>query len=220
MMTRPTAFRSARLAAVLTLLGSALAPAAASAQEAGRWEATAFAGYFLGSRTYTNGTVEVLMASVPTYGLRLGYRVAGAFSLEAGWSRAASKLVPVDAATGEPFGSSTPVLVNTYEVDFLYGFGRGSVRGYLGLGGGIMHLNPSVPSLDRASSAQFAANFALGGTWELGRRFALRADVRYRWRGGRTRVGAVVCYPNGDCEPFTTNIFSSAEVTGGVTYRF
>ncbi len=212
--------RLAWLAAMVVLAGPAFGPATAAAQENARWEISAFAGGFLGSRVYTSEKVDVLMASVPTVGLRVGYRVSLTFSVEAAWSRADSKLEPFDPATGEFFGSSTPVLVNTYEVDALYWFGRGKVRGYLGLGGGIMHLNPSVATLDRASSAQFVASFALGGTYSLGPRFALRADARYRWRGGRTRVGAIVCYPDGKCEPFTTNIFSSAEITGGVTYRF
>ena len=214
------ASRLARLAVLFALAGAVLRPAAAKAQEAAPWEISAFAGGFLGSRTYTSETVGVLMATVPTYGLRLGYRVSPAFSVEAVWSRADSKLEPFDLVTGEFFGPSTPVLVNTYEVDALYWFGRGRVRGYLGLGGGVMHLNPSVATLDRASSAQFVATFAVGGTYSLGSRFALRADARYRWRGGRTRLGAIICYPDGSCEPFTTNVFSSAEITGGVTYSF
>jgi len=223
METKPKRSRAPRLAwlaAMVVLAGPALGPATAAAQENARWEISAFAGGFLGSRTYTSETVDVLMASVPTYGLRFGYRVSPSFSVEAVWSRAASSLDPVDSVTGEPVGSSTPVLVNTYELDALYWFGRGKVRGYLGLGGGIMHLNPSVATLDRASSAQFVASFALGGTFSLGPRFALRGDARYRWRGGRTRLGAIVCYPDGTCQPFTTNIFSTAEITGGITYRF
>lgn len=213
-------FLAARLAAVLAVAGSALPPATALAQEGGRWEATAFAGGFLGSRTFTSPTVHVLMASVPAVGLRIGYVVSRSFSIEASWSRADSKLEPVDAVTEASLGASIPVLVNTYEVDALYWFGRGKVRGDLGLGGGVMHLNPSVATLDRASSAQFVASFILGGTYSFSARLAFRADVRYRWRGGRTRVGAIICYPDGDCEPFTTNIFSTAEVTGGVTVRF
>lgn len=220
METMPKRNFAFRLAAAFALAGAALGASAASAEEAGRWEITAFAGGFLGSRTYTSETVDVLMASVPTCGLRVGYRLTPALSFEASWSRADSKLEPFDPATGEFFGLSTPVLVNTYEVDALYWFGRGKIRGYLGLGGGVMHLNPSVATLDRASSAQFVASFAVGGAYSLTPHFAFRADARYRWRGGRTRVGAIVCYPDGDCEPFTTNIFSSAEITGGVTYRF
>jgi hypothetical protein len=212
--------RPAWIAGMFLLAGLALTPVMAAAQEAARWEVSAFAGGFFGSRTYTSESLEIFMASVPTYGLRLGYRVSRNFSLEAAWSRAESSLDPVDPVTGAPAEPSTPVLVNTYEVDALYWFGKGKVRGYLGMGGGIMHLNPSVATLDRASSAQFVASFDVGGTFSLGSRFALRADARYRWRGGRTRVGAVICYPDGECQPFTTNIFSTAEITGGLTYRF
>ena len=97
--------RLAWLAALVVLVESALGPATAAAQESARWEISAFAGGFLGSRTYTSEKVNVLMASVPTYGLRLGYRLSPAFSIEAAWSRADSKLEPFDPATEEFFGT-------------------------------------------------------------------------------------------------------------------
>ena len=75
--------RLAWLAAMVVLAGPAFGPATAAAQENARWEISAFAGGFLGSRTYTSEKVDVLMASVPTYGLRLGYRLSLTFSVEA-----------------------------------------------------------------------------------------------------------------------------------------
>jgi hypothetical protein len=206
-------------AAGLLLGGAAVRPAPSLAQEAGRWEINAFGGGFFGSRTFTSPELHVRMVTAPTFGLRLGCGVTKSYALEAGWSHASSRLVPTDPETGAPAGPETPVTINTYELDVLYWIGGGRVRGYLGVGGGLMHLKPSVQTLDRASSAQFAANFAVGGTYGLDRAFALRVDARYRWRGGRTRVGEIVCYPDG-CQPFMTNIFSSAEISGGVMYRF
>jgi hypothetical protein len=211
--------RLSRPAAALALAGALTGAAPASAEDAGKWEVTAFAGGFFGNRVSLSDTLEVRLATAPTCGLRLGTFVTRTFLLEAGWSYAPSRLLLLDPVRGQSLGPSTPVRVNTYEVDALFWFGRSRIRGYVGLGGGVMHLNPTVEPIDRASSAQFEADFALGGSFSLGPRVALRADARYRWRGGKTHVGAIVCYPYG-CEPFTTNIFSSAEVTGGLAYRF
>jgi len=219
MKKRLFASRLARRGAVLALAGALTGAVPASAEDAGRWEVTAFGGGFFGNRVSVSETLEVRLATAPTGGLRLGYFVTRTFLLEAGWSYAPSSLLLLDPVSEQSVGPSTPVRVNTYEIDALFWFGRSRIRGYVGLGGGVMHLNPTVETIDRASSAQFEADFALGGSFSLGPRVALRADARYRWRGGKTHVGAIVCYPYG-CGPFTTNIFSSAEVTGGISYRF
>ena len=50
---------------------------------------------------------------------------------------------------------------------------------------------------------------------------ALRVDGRYRWRVADERVGTFGCEPEPiGCKPFTTDLFSTGEVTGGVTFRF
>jgi hypothetical protein len=196
------------------------APSSQGGEIAKPWSVTAFGGGFFGTRVHTGPELNVLMASAPTYGLRLGYRFTRVFSLEAGWSRAATKLEPTDPATGAAVGSSSPVVVNTWELDGLFGFGGEAVRGYVGIGAGAQDISPSVPTLDVAGSAtRFAANIAIGGEYFVMRQLAFRADARYRWRASDNHIGAIVCDSTG-CTAYDTNLFSSAEVTGGVMVRF
>ena len=199
----------------------AAAPSApASADSTGRWEVTAFGGGFFGSRVFTSPELHVMTATAPAYGARVGYGLTRVFGLEAGWSRASSKLVPQTPETSEPVGPTSPLTVNTYELNGLFGFGSGPARGYVGLGGGLMSLAPNVPTLDRSGgTTAFAANVALGGKYFLFDAFAIRVDGRYRWRAADVRLGTAVCDYEG-CEPYTTNLYSSVELTGGLTVRF
>lgn len=186
----------------------------------GPWSVSAFGGQFVGSRVRTGPELNVLMLNAPTYGLRLGYEITRVFSLEAGWSRVATQLRPESPSTGEPLGPTTPVTVNTYELDALFGFGGASVRGYFGVGAGAQDIHPSVPSLDGdGATARFAANIALGGLYFLTPALAIRAEGRYRFRASDKHLGAIGCDYTG-CTPYATNVFSSAEITGGLTVRF
>ena len=53
----------------------------------------------------------------------------------------------------------------------------------------------------------------------MNERLAVVLEGRYRWRETDERLGTIVC-ESGECHPFPTNVFSSAELTGGFTYRF
>lgn len=192
----------------------------AAAEPAGRWDVSVFGGGFFGTRVRTGSQLNVMMATAPTYGLRVGYGFSRAFTLEAGWSRAASRLEPENPATGAPVATTSPVTVNTYEVDGLFGFGGPSVSGYVGLGGGVQEIQPNVPSLDGSgTTTRFVANVPIGGLFFFTPHLAFRVDGRYRWRASDNRIGAIVCDSTG-CTRYATNLFSSAEVTGGLTYRF
>lgn len=147
----------------------------------------------------------------PTFGLRGAFRLNQRFRLEASLSRASVRVAAFDPITGAPLNPARPGHVATYELGALYGFGGRRIRGYLGLGAGAM----TLPSLD----TRFTANVAVGGEFFLDDHFGLRIDGRYRWRASDKRVGAVICESAG-CFPFTTSLYSSAEATGGVTYRF
>ena len=116
-----------------------------------------------------------------------------------------------DPVSGAVQGPGQPGHVGAYDFDLLYGFGSRWVRGYFGLGAGAM----TLPSLGTA----FTANVAAGVEVPLDDHFGLRFDGRYRWRESNRRIGAIVCEASG-CVPFTTSLYSSAEVSGGLTYRF
>ncbi len=186
----------------------------------GPWSATAFGGQFVGTRVRTGPELNVLMLNAPTYGLRLGYGVTRVLTLEAGWSRVATTLRPEIPETGDPSGPTTPVTVNTYELDALFGFGGATVRGYFGVGAGAQDIHAPAPYLRaEGATARFAANIALGGLYFLTPAIAIRADGRYRFRASDERLAAIGCDYTG-CTRYATNVFSSAEITGGLMMRF
>jgi len=207
-----------RLAAAL-LAGAGFLAFPATGQDAGRWEVGAFAGGSFGSRTFLDDRADLSIGGTTAYGLRGAYSIDRSFSLELTLSRASSRLDATDPATGLALAPAAAIDVNTYEVNGLYGFGKGRVRGYMGLGAGAMTLHPFVPGVATDADTRFVANVAAGGKAYLGERLALRVDARYRWRSARPGTGAVVCGELG-CYGFTTHLYSSAEVTGGLSYRF
>ncbi|HEY6928090.1 MAG TPA: DUF3943 domain-containing protein [Thermoanaerobaculia bacterium] len=138
------------------------------------------------------------------------------FALETTFSHARPSLTSKDAVSGAILGPSSPVDVNTYEVNGLFGWGQGRTRGYFGLGFGAMHLG--LPQ-ELGPGTRFTANIAIGGKYFFTENLAARVDARYRWRVTDSRVGTTVCDSEG-CHVFTTNLYSSAEVTAGMTYRF
>jgi hypothetical protein len=200
------------------------APAAPSSpafgESKGRWELTAFGGGFLGTRVYTSEEVNVMTATAPVYGVRVGYGLTRVFTLEAGWSHASTHLEPRNPETDERAGADSPLTMNTWELEGLFNIGSGPLVGYLGIGAGVMTLSPNVPSLDHTGgTSAFEANIAAGGKYFFTDSFAFRADARYRWRTGDNRLATTVCGSLG-CKPFDTNLYSSVELTGGLTLRF
>jgi len=207
-----------RLAATL-VAGAVLSPPPALAQDTGRWEVGAFAGGYFGSRIFLDQGTDIRIGRAPAFGLRGAFSVDRTFSLELSLSRASSRLAAVDPATGASLAPSAPIDVNTYEINGLYGFGSGRERGYMGLGVGAMTLHPFVPAVETHPDTRLVVNVALGGKLNLSDRLALRADARYRWRSASPGTGSVICGSQG-CYSFTTDLYSSAEVTGGLSYRF
>ena len=126
-------------------------------------------------------------------------------------------LLASNPSTGGSNEKSGSVKTDAYEVNALYDFGGKATRGYLGLGIGGMSISPALQTLSD-SETRFAVNAVLGVRQLIGSRFSLRAEGRYRWRDGRTRLATIVC--DGECRPFTTNWYSSAELTAGASVRF
>jgi Domain of unknown function (DUF3943)/Outer membrane protein beta-barrel domain len=204
----------------MTLLaGAALQARPATAQDTGRWEVGAFTGGYFGSRTFLDQNTDIEIGKSAAFGLRGAFSVDRTFSLEATLSRASARLAAVNPSTGASLAPSAPIDVNTYELNGLYGFGTGRMRGYMGLGAGAMTLHPFVPGIATEADTRFVANVALGVKLYLSERLALRVDGRYRWRSASRDTGTVVCGRLG-CYGFTTDLYSSAEVTGGLSYRF
>lgn len=191
----------------------------ATAQDTGRWEVGAFAGGSWGTRIYLDQATDIAIGRSAAFGLRGAYSIDRSFSLELTLSRATPSLKAIDPATGASLAPSAPVDVTTYEVNGLYGFGAGRTRGYMGLGVGAMTLHPFIPGVATEADTRFTANVAAGGKLYLNDRLALRVDGRYRFRTGRPGTETNVCGNRG-CYGFATDLYSSSEVTGGVSYRF
>ncbi len=190
------------------------------AQDTGRWEVGAFAGGSFGSRIFLDPNTDIQIGKSSAFGLRGALSVDRSFSFELTLSRASPRLVAVSPSTGAPLAPSAAIDVNTYELNGLYGFGDGRLRGYMGLGVGAMTLHPFVPGVETEADTRFVANAALGWKLYLSDRLALRVDGRYRWRSASPSTGRVVCGSLG-CYGFTTtSLYSSSEVTGGLSYRF
>ena len=194
-----------------------LAPLA-RAQEASRWELGAFGGAYFGSRISLTPSEATLISSGATFGLRGAFETAPHFRLQASFSSANVRIVTQDPVNGARLGPDVPGHVRTYELDWLYDFGRGRLRGFAGLGAGVMTLPPLQAGQPVSYQTRFTANLAVGGEYFLNDRLAAVLEGRYRWRETAQRLGTIVCESDG-CRPFATNLFSSSEITGGFTYR-
>ena len=98
----------------------------------------------------------------------------------------------------------------------LYNYGSGRVRGYFGLGAGVMILDP-VLAASTGSSSRFTASLSAGAKFFVTPSIAFRLDGTYRFRTTDNRVSTLVCLDG--CKTYTTNDYSSAELTAGVSIR-
>ncbi len=187
------------------------------AQEAGPFEVTVLGGAFFGSRVLTLPAQEVRISNSGGWGVMAAWAPGPSFRLEASWSHAATDLMSRDPSVNGSYEEIGTVDTDAWDLDAVYDFGGKATRGCVGLGLGAMQISPVIGSLSD-SETRFAVNVTAGIRQWFGPHFAIRIDGRYRWRDGKTRIGTIIC--DGDCKPFTTNWYSSAQLTGGVTYRF
>lgn len=200
------------------LVAALLLSLPATAQQAGPFEVTLVYGAGFGSRVQTHPTEEIRIANSGLAGVRLGYAVSPSFRLEAGWTHASTDLLSRDPSLEESYGKIGEVKTDAYELNAFYDFGGKATRGYLGLGAGGMRIAPAIGTLS-ASDSRFALNAAAGVRFFLTPHLGLRLDGRWRWRDGETRIGTLPCNEE-ECLIFTTNWYSSSELTAGVTWRF
>jgi opacity protein-like surface antigen len=212
MKTRRLFPSAALLAALLLSVG-----ATAAAEEAGPFEVTLSGGASFGSRVATGTTKEVKIGNAGAWGLRAAWAASPSFRLEASWAHASADLLERDVPNGGSYAASGSVTTDAWDLDAVYDFGGKSTRGSLGLGLGAMQISPTIGTLSD-SETRFTLNVTAGVRQWLTPHLAVRLDGRYRWRDGKSRIGTFVC--DGECKPFTTNWYSSAELTGGVTWRF
>jgi hypothetical protein len=199
---------------ILLLVALALA-APAAAQDAGRFEFGMFGGASIGSRISLTPGSDIRIGDAGAFGLRGAYDVSRHFGLEASWSHARPTATTRNPSTGNVF-SETDVSLDTVTLSALYNYGRGRVRGYFGLGAGVMIIDPVLAD-STGSSARFTTSLSAGAKWFVTPRVALRVDGTYRLRTTDNRVSTVVCLDG--CKTYTTNFYSTAELTAGVSVR-
>src|SRR5215471_4300001 len=214
--TSRRALARVRRRAAPIFFAAALCAGTLLAQSEGRWEASLFGGGYFGSRISLTPSTATEIGDTGAYGLRLSFGVTKHFALETTFSHARPSLTSKDLVTGASLGPSSSFDVSTYELNGLFGWGHGRTRGYFGLGFGAMHLG--LPQ-ELDPGTRLTANIAIGGKYFFTDDLAVRVDARYRWRVTDTRLGTVICGSEG-CNAFTTNLYSSAEITAGITYRF
>jgi hypothetical protein len=199
---------------VLLLAALALASPAA-AQDAGRLELGIFGGVSVGSRISLTQGSDIRIGDAGAFGLRGAWDVSRHFSLEASWSHARPTATARNPSTGATLGE-TAVNLETYELTALYNYGRGRVRGYFGLGAGVMSLDPVLAD-STGSTARFTTSLSAGGKFFVTPAVALRLGGTYRFRATDDRISTVLC---GDgCKTYTTSFYSNAELTAGVSVR-
>ncbi len=198
------------------LLLAALALAApAAAQDAGRFEFGIFGGVSIGSRISLTPGSDIRIGDAGAFGLRGAYDFNRHFALEASWSHARPTATTRNPTTGATLGE-TAVNLDTYEITALYNYGHGRVRGYFGLGAGVMSIDP-VLAASTGSTARFTTSLSAGGKWFMTPGVALRLGGAYRFRATDDRISTVLC---GDGrKTYTTSFYSNAELTAGVSFR-
>ncbi len=206
-----------RLLGAALLAATALAGREALAQSAGPFEVSLVGGAAFGSRVLTTPSEEVRIGNSGLWGLRVAWAASPSFRIEAAWAGASADLLSRDPSVGGPYVESGTVDTDAFDLDAHYDFGGASLRGTLGLGIGAMTISPVIESL-ADSETRFTVNATAGARWFFTPHLAVRADGRYRWRDGNTRVGTYECGES--CRLFTTNWYSSAELTAGLTWRF
>ena len=200
---------------IVFLLAGLLSAAPAAAQDAGRFELGLFGGVSIGSRISLTPGSDIRIGDAGAFGLRGAYDVNRHFALEASWSHARATATTRHPSTGAALGE-TAVDVDTVTLAALYNYGRGRMRGYFGLGAGVMRLDP-VLAASTGSSARFTTSLSAGAKVFVTPRVALRLDGTYRLRATDNRVSTVLC---GDgCKTYTTSFYSSAELSAGVSVR-
>ena len=199
----------------LLLLAALALALPAAAQDEGRFEFGMFGGASIGSRISLTPGSDIRIGDAGAFGLRGAYDFTRHFGLEASWSHARPTATTKSPSTGNVLGE-TEVDLDTVMLTALYNYGRGRVRGYFGLGAGVMIFDP-VLAPSTGSSARFTTSLSAGAKFFVTPRVALRLDGTYRFRTTDSRVSTVVCLDG--CKTYTTNYYSNAELSAGVSVR-
>src|SRR5574340_338480 len=97
------------------------------------------------------------------YGIRLGFNVSNNFAIEASYLQSDPRLnLEGSGAIGSSSREIGKMEMRLYEVNFLVPWGRGNVRPYFTIGGGVNTLHPVVPGFSYSTDSRFTMNLGFG----------------------------------------------------------
>lgn len=224
---------SLSLAAMLASVAVVL-PARAQ-DRSGTTEITLFGGGYFGGTLYNGSNAlfsrDVRVATVGTYGIRIGGNVTRWFGIEAGYARAEPDLQGTGSGTGL-FGTRQKLgtlELNQFDLNGVFNMGRRRVIPYITLGAGATTLKatttatPTAPSVSTSTDTRFAANLGGGVKAFFTPHVAMRLDARYRavYVNDSARCSdSIYCDGTHYRDDDRRRWLSAGEVTGGILFAF
>jgi hypothetical protein len=223
-----------RLAAVGLMVAVLSKPAAAQYMQSGNYlaphaELTAFAGGFFPSTIYSSTSLTFNPEISWLYGARAAYIGSSGLGAEFSWARTVTAVNATGCTVGcagspvnnQKVGSAG---LNMYDVDAIFqSSGRSQAIGYFVFGLGATDIQNSTPVQGSSGGARFSWNIGIGAKIKpnVSSPWALRIDGRYRGTYlNRSTNNYTTCTPYYGCWYYSTNNYSSGEVTAGIVYSF
>jgi opacity protein-like surface antigen len=231
-----SAYRSLALAAALCVvaLASAAHPANAQDRIGKSTGLTAFGGYYVASDLYTNTTAGIYynqrleLTNEFEFGGRLDFFTNRFTAVELGYTRVNSDLKWHGSNAPSNYNAGN-IAGNQYDLNFLISSPSQDPKfwPYFTIGFGWTGTEPKVTTpitnqpANVKGAALFAWNFGLGSFINLNPKWSLRLDGRWRiTTTGTTTSAGTYCDYYGYCWAYSSNQYSTGDLTAGLTYRF
>jgi opacity protein-like surface antigen len=200
---------------------------------------TAFGGYYIASDLYTNTTSGSIyypnqrleLKNNFEWGGRLDFFTNRFTAVELGYTRVRSDLQIHGGSTVPSNYNAGSIAGNEYDLNFLISSPSQDPKfwPYFTIGFGWTGTEPSVSAVTPITgvpvnvkgAALFAWNFGLGSFININPKLSLRLDGRWRiTTTGTTTSAGTYCDYYGYCWAYSSNQYSSGDLTAGLTYRF
>jgi opacity protein-like surface antigen len=187
-------------------------------------ELSAFNGYHMASDIFdATGGAEIDLANDYIWGLRAGITPHSRFTFEFAYSSTSTDVSLIRAF--QPVDEIGTLDLDIYEFNFLFqqpSMASPKVLGFFVLGLGWSESQLVVQGgQPYDSGAKFTWNMGLGAKIELNPNFLLRAQGAFRFIDtDRAVSGGVTCDIYGYCWSYASDIWTTGDLTLGLTYRF
>ncbi len=215
--------RFALLALATTI---AVATPAVAQDRSGSVEITPVIGGTFGG-TFDPGTLAFYDGEADTstevaYGLRLGFNVSNNFTIEASYLQSDPSLkIGGGGAIGSPSREIGKMEMRLYEVNFLVPWGRGKVRPYFTIGGGVHTFRPVISGYSASTDSRATGTMGFGvkafATPNIGFRFEGKVRTTY------INSGDDYWYCDEWCDGYyysESQWYVSGEAVAGVVFAF